>query len=310
MKLDRFGIAKRASFSLAEAKASYLLAQEAQGSTEKTIESIRCAFLSLARFAEANHKSDGDLLDPQTVREYILNERRRGLKDRSVQSYLINLKAFHSWCVREGYADSNPFDRVKLPKVEQHILEAFTPAELNQLLKGTEGSDALSVRNRALVLCLLDSGLRASEMISLRIGDLDMVTGIATVRGKGRKQRHVRIGSQARKALLRYLQFRQGERGEPLWLGIRGPLTGDGLHEVLTKLGAKVNVSPCNPHKFRRTFALNCLRNGMDPFSLQILMGHADLQILRRYLAQTQADVERAHAEHSPVDRMLCRRSA
>lgn len=310
MRLDRLATTNLQPATLTDVSNAYLISQEAAGCTPATLEANRYAFLSLDRFLEKAGVSDLAMVDPNAMRQYILNERGRGLRDRSVQSYLINLKAFFRWSVQEGYLAENPMDKVRPPKIEKNIIEAFTDAEVKRLLAATTASDALSVRNRALVTCLLDSGLRAAEMISLRVADVDMVTGVALVRGKGRKQRHVRLGAQARKALSRYIQVRRGQPGEPLWLGVRGALTSDGLHEILTKLGRKCGVAPCNPHKFRRTFALSCLRNGMDPFSLQILMGHADLQILRQYLCQTQADVQRAHEKASPMDRMLERRSA
>jgi site-specific recombinase XerD len=310
VKLDRFGTTKTSAPTLDVVKTAYLISQEAAGCTPATLEANRFAFLSLQRYMEAMDLPDLTALDANAMRGYILHERKRGLKDRSVQSYLINLKAFFRWTVEEGYLPENPLATVKAPRVEKKVLEAFTDAEIRALLNATSGRENLDVRNRALVACLLDSGLRAAEMVSLNLGDVDMQTGMARVTGKGRKQRFVRLGAQARKALLRYLQIRRGEPGDPLWLGVRGPLTSDGLHEILTKLGKRCKVQPCNPHKFRRTFALACLRNGMDPFSLQTLMGHADLQILRRYLAQTQADVEAAHAKSSPMDRLLMRKAA
>ncbi|MCH8275341.1 MAG: tyrosine-type recombinase/integrase [Armatimonadetes bacterium] len=310
MTLGHLGTRFSRTVELSDAGSAYLISQEAEGCTKATLEAIGYGIQSLSRFLDSIGVGDLRNLGPNEIRQYILHERRRGLKDRSVQSYLVNIKAFAVWCVREDYLPSNPFDNVRMPKVERKIIAAFTPAEIKKLLSGTNGKDPLSIRNRALVLDLLDTGLRASELISLRVGDVDLSTGMVTVTGKGRKQRQVRLGAQARKALLRYLRIRGGEEGEPLWIGVRGPLTTDGLHEVLTKLGKRVGVSPCNPHKFRRTFALNCLRNGMDPFSLQILMGHSDMQILRQYLAQTQADIQRAHEKHSPVDRMFDRRTA
>ncbi|MCH8273388.1 MAG: tyrosine-type recombinase/integrase [Armatimonadetes bacterium] len=310
MKLGRLCTAIPEAVSLPDASTAYLISQDAAGCTKATLETTRYAFLSLSRFLESIGVDDLRNFGPNEVRQYILHARGKGLADRTVQGYLFRLKAFTNWCVREDYLPSNPFDNVRMPKVERKIIAAFTPAEIKKLLSGTSRKDPLSIRNRALVLDLLDTGLRASELISLRVGDVDLSTGMVTVTGKGRKQRQVRLGAQARKALLRYLRIRGGEEGEPLWIGVRGPLTTDGLHEVLTKLGKRVGVSPCNPHKFRRTFALNCLRNGMDPFSLQILMGHSDMQILRQYLAQTQADIQRAHEKHSPVDRMFDRRNA
>ena len=119
--------------------------------------------------------------------------------------------------------------------------------------------------------------------------------------GKGRKERISKLGATALRSFNKYSRQRGGEKGDPLWLGRRGSLTRAGLAEVLEKLGNSVGVH-ANPHKFRRSCALYMLRSGADVFSVQHLMGHADLTVLRRYLAQTEADVTKAHERHSPVD--------
>lgn len=105
----------------------------------------------------------------------------------------------------------------------------------------------------------------------------------------------------ALKSFTKYARHRAGQAGEPLWLGRRGPMTEAGIAETLEKLGKAAGVH-AHPHKFRRTCALMMLRSGADVFSVQYLLGHSDLTVLRRYLAQTQADVTKAHQLHSPVD--------
>lgn len=308
MKLDILSIGVPPTFDIAYLRQAYLISQEAAGCTPKTIGNIGCAFNSFERFLQTVGVSTLDCIDANSMRSYILHERNRGQSDRSVQTYLISLKGFFRWCVDENYSETSPMVRVKMPRIEKKVIEAFTDDEIRRLLSATSGPDSISVRNRALVTGLLDSGLRAAEFVGMKVGDIDLANGLFMVSGKGRKQRHVRMGANARKCVIRYLQLRKGKVGEPLWLGVRGPITTSGLFQILNDLGTRCNVQKCNPHKFRRTFALNCLRNGMDPFSLQILMGHSDLQILRQYLAQTRADVHSAHEACSPIDRLLERR--
>ncbi len=120
------------------------------------------------------------------------------------------------------------------------------------------------------------------------------------------------LGHKARGALLRMLAQREdASPGGALWVAYnplgreRGPLTLAGLQTALVRLGQRAGVTPCGPHRFRRTFALWCLRDGMDLHSLRLLMGHSDLTVLQRYLALAGEDVERAHAAHSPADRLL-----
>jgi site-specific recombinase XerD len=180
------------------------------------------------------------------------------------------------------------------------------------LLAACDRHTVTGARNYALVLTLLDTGLRAAELCGLRVGDVNMRTGLTSVMGKGQKQRTVRVGSKARAAILRMLGFRQRARnGDPLWLGYHldgqgcGALSKHGLQTMLRRLGARAEVMPCGAHRFRRTFALWCLRDGMDLHSLRMLMGHNSLAVLQRYLALAGEDLERAHIAHSPVDRLL-----
>ena len=163
-----------------------------------------------------------------------------------------------------------------------------------------------------MLLALLDSGLRASELVSLRVKSVDLRTGLVTVISKGHKQRTVRFGAQTRKALLRYLATRpELTPDSALWVTYRkggterGSLTLRGLEIVCRNLGEKSGVRPCHPHEFRRTFALWCLRDSIDLHSLRLLMGHSSLTVLQRYLALAGEDIERAHKLHSPVDNLL-----
>ncbi len=122
----------------------------------------------------------------------------------------------------------------------------------------------------------------------------------------------MRLGARARQAIVRMLAYRENTGpGAPLWAAYdhgaetSHALTQSGLQIALRRLGQSVDVMPCSPHRFRRTFALWCLRDGMDLHSLRLLMGHSTLDVLQRYLALAGEDVERAHKAHSPADRLL-----
>jgi site-specific recombinase XerD len=203
-----------------------------------------------------------------------------------------------------------------MPKVEKRILPPFTEEDLHRLMSSCTRWDTVGLRDYAILLSLVDSGLRAEEFCSLKVGDLNMGDGTLTVRGKGGKYRQVRLGAKARGAIARMLAARQKAEGSdvadeaPLWpsYGLtnreNGALRSTVLRQMLQRLGDRANVHPCSPHRFRRTFALMCLRAGMDLHSLRLLMGHSDLQILQRYLALDGSDAARAHEKFSPGDRL------
>ena len=151
-------------------------------------------------------------------------------------------------------------------------------------------------------------GLRASEFVALNNGDVDIGTGKVVVRhGKGNKTRVVFLGAKARRSLLRYLRQKTTHNpADPLWVGRAGErLMYAGLRQILRRKAAAAGVPCPSPHGFRRSFALFSLRSGMNVYALQKLMGHSDLTVLQRYLSQTEGDLQAAHAQASPVDRML-----
>lgn len=289
------------SLSVSAAVSEFMLHQRVSRHTAKTLVHYDYALGKLLRWAESNGLETVGEIDARQVRVFMLELEDANLKPNSVHAVMRGVRALFHFLESEELIEANPMRRVKMPKLDKTIMPAFTNEEIAKLERATSGKEPRDVRNRALVFLLLDTGLRLSECASLRVGDVDPVTGLAKVMGKGRKERLVRLGTGAMRAYLRYLRLRGGATGEPLWLGKRGPMTAAGIAETLEKLGKACGVH-AHPHKFRRTCALFMLRSGADVFSVQNLLGHSDLAVLRRYLAQTEADVTRAHERHSPVD--------
>ncbi len=292
---------------------AFLLSREAMRCTPKTMTHYRYTVGGFVRFLQAEGVRDVAGITPGHIRAYLVAVERRGVKDTTMHAHARGVKTWLTWLVEEGDLADSPMRRVAMPRLEKRVPAPFTAGDVRLLLAGCDKGTALGTRNYALVLTLLDSGLRASEAMGLRVGDVDMRSGLCTVMGKGRKMRQVRIGAKARAALVKMMGYRPDARnGDALWAAYDGltgaedgALTLAGLQVMLWRLGRRVGVTPCGAHRFRRTFALWCLRDGMDLHSLRLLMGHSDLSVLQRYLALAGEDIERAHAAHSPADRLL-----
>jgi integrase/recombinase XerD len=212
------------------------------------------------------------------------------------------VKTFCRWLLAEGLVPADPFARVSMPRLEKRILPALTSEDLGHLLA------VASDRERAVVLCLLDSGLRASEFVGLNVGDVDTRSGSVIVRqGKGRKDRVTFLGAKSRRALLRWLRCK-GDRADSsaLWTSENtgDRLTASGLLLLCRRLGYRAGVAHCSPHVFRRTFALFSLRAGADLHSLAAMMGHAGVEVLSHYLDLQQDDLHEVHRRCSPGDRL------
>jgi integrase/recombinase XerC/integrase/recombinase XerD len=230
----------------------------------------------------------------------------------TIQTYHRHLRAFLNFCVDEGTLNQSPLRNVKPPRVPVEQIQPFSPEQVQALLNATARSEEKN-RNRAILLLLVDSGMRVSEMCSLRVSDVDRTTGQIVVVGKGNKRRTVYTGATSRRALGRYLQV-QRPNATPEEALLHGDgdagagvgLTPNGVRLMMRRLGKNAGLTGVrvSPHTARHTFAVNFLRGGGNLFELQALMGHKSLAVLRRYVALAQTDLEQAHRRASPADRL------
>lgn len=238
------------------------------------------------------------------VRRYYIHLHESGNAAHSVHAAARAIRRFCNFCVAEDLLDTSPAAKVAMPVLPNKKLPAFTVDEIRAVVDACE-----TERERAIVLMLLDTGLRAAELVSLSGGDVDMTTGAVHVIGKGRKERVVYLSWDTLKQLRRYYRTGPGwpEVDEPV---IRAERSGQrlgrsGLFQLMRSLQKRSGIAHCKPHTFRRTFALTMLRQGCDVYTLQHLMGHADLDMLRKYLAITDEDARTAHSRYSPVAALL-----
>jgi site-specific recombinase XerD len=236
----------------------------------------------------------------------------RPARPSTVDTYYRALRAFFNFAVREGLLAVSPCQRLKPPRVPKDQVQPFTPEQAQALVDAAKQS-AQPARDTALVLVLLDTGLRVSELCSLRVGDVDPETKEITVRGKGGKRRTIFVGPNVRRAVWRYIERerRLESEDEPLFIAHRGRrtdggLTPNGICQLFHRLGraAGIRGTRVSPHTARHYFAISMLRNGANLFELQQLMGHEDLTMLRRYVALAEADLARVHRTASPAARL------
>ncbi len=246
-----------------------------------------------------------DQVTPEAIRDFIDRLVTSGHKMGGVHAVYRSMRAFFIWYEfeYEPFNWRNPMKKVKPPKVNREILK---PVDMNDLKgivstckKGTYNGD----RDYAILLTLLDTGCRASEFLGIQIEDVDFTTGTILIRkGKGGKPRTVFMSKKTRLAVRSYLKHRETLEG-PLWVAHNGePISYGGLRSIVRRRAELLGIEPPSLHSFRSAFALESLRNGSDIYSLQTLMGHSDLQVLRQYLKQTEMDLKETHNRTSPVD--------
>lgn len=285
----------------------FLLDVRAANRAESTVEFYDEKLERFLRFLRDHDIAEPGEITPGVLRLFrieLAQERTPG----GVRAHWRAVRAFVYFLVREEIIESNPLTKLRKLDGEQELLEPVTMTTIQALLATCDKS-VRGLRDRALLLTLVDSGLRASEICVLNIGDVDLNDGSIIVRrSKSRKARIVFVGRQARKAIAAYLRTR-GETGplDPLWLayhvdGTQIRLTYHGLREMILRRAKVAGVPAPSLHSFRRAFALALLRNGADVISLSRLMGHGSLAVAQRYLKQLKEDLGAVHAANSPAD--------
>ena len=228
----------------------------------------------------------------------------------TVHHYYSVVRAFFNWCVREGFLAESPVARMKLRNPPMTVVQPFSSHDVLKMIEVCDldlrnGAQLLGSRNKAIILMFLDTGLRVSELANIEIDDIDSERGWIKVRGKGAKERVVRIGATAQKALWRYLVYREKNKSQNVWITEEGrPMRTSGVQSMVLRLKERAGLR-CkgNCHRFRHTFALHFLRRDRNPFNLQYLLGHSDLRMVRHYVSTLgMEDALKAHECASPAD--------
>jgi integrase/recombinase XerD len=320
---------------LSQALIGFINHQTAASLSDHTIAEYRYNFPKLQRFFHQNPYigaiTRGELV---TFFAWLRNEyvsvpdgvAPRGeikLSAKTLLNIHTNLSALWRWAVKEGYAKENIVLSIERPRVNDPVIVPLSREDIEKLIRSTEVSRSwktraqtvnkqpLANRNRAIILMLLDTGVRASELCEIKYGDINFANRSIKVFGKGPgkdpKERLVRFGKRSQEALWRHLATRletiQKDDYVFTKLGTDNePMNRHLLDDLMDSLSKRANVDGVHAHRFRHTFAINYLRNGGDVFTLQELLGHESLEMVQRYARIAQTDVEKAHQKASPVD--------
>jgi integrase/recombinase XerC len=204
------------------------------------------------------------------------------------------IAAVRSWCrfmCRQGMMSKNPADGLRGPKLDRKLPHFLNRSDVDRLLAAPTSESGLGLRDRAILETLYSAGLRVSELVGLELADVDMAEGVATVRGKGRRERLALLGDAARQAIAKWLEARAellegiGRRSEAIFLNKNGTrLSTRSVGRLLVKYLRKTGLDPrTTPHTLRHTFATHLLDAGADIRGVQELLGHKNLTTTQIY---------------------------
>ena len=221
------------------------------------------------------------------VRGFIADQMRSGLNKTTVSRRLASIRSFFKFLYREGYKKSNPAKLVPNPKTPKLLPNFLSVDDTFSLVEKPQGPGLLSARDRAILELLYSSGLRVSELSGLDAEDINTKEGLVKVKGKGKKERIVPVGSKALDAVKSYLVERIAlkRKDKALFLNrIGSRLTDRGVRRIVVKYARMIGIGGrIGPHALRHTFASHLLQGGADLRVIQELLGHSSLSTTQKY---------------------------
>lgn len=260
--------------------------------------------LDLEDFKKFCGEIDFEKIDYLFLRKYLAVLKEKSLGNRSVGRHLSTLRSFFRFLTRENYLKTNPILMLSSPKLEKHLPSFMTEAEVGKLIESAfakDDKDEQGFRDRAILETFYSSGLRISELVSLDLSDIDFISGIVKVMGKGRKERVVPIGEAALISIRRYIDKRK-KKSEIAFLNKNGTrISTRGVRNIVEKYlkfsGAHQGVSP---HTLRHSFATHLLNRGADLRTVQELLGHANLSTTQIYTHLTTEKLKSVYDKAHP----------
>lgn len=309
----------------------YQIQARTEGKSPHTLRIYATALSILQRFLERKgFSADVTQIGHEMLREFIsylqntkafmdhpfTGPQQKGLTGHTINCYLRAIRAFWSWLVAEEIIEINPFDKLKIPKAPKKVITPFSGEQIRALLSAINTSSSIGYRDWTVILTLLDTGVRVSELTDLKLINVNLEQRYLKISGKGNKERVVPIGALIQRTLARYIGKYRPALAYPLsdnlFLTKAGmPLTPNRVETVIEQYAKKAGIEGvrASPHTFRHTFAILYLRNGGDIFTLQQILGHETLEMVRNYVCLAQYDLQEAHLRCSPVDNMQLKAS-
>jgi integrase/recombinase XerD len=231
-----------------------------------------------------------------------------GLSPFSIQGHVRAIKAFFGWLYRDEYLDQNKLGNFPLPKVPNLHMPTLTAEQIMKLLSAIDRSTPTGLRNHLMLSILHDTGVRISELLNLRVADIDLLNHVMTVIGKGQKQRYVPFSGDTRKKLKKYMCSVRPQictSASPYLF-----VTKDGttirincVEQMLKRLAKKAGMQgiKVSPHVFRHSHATQSIANGANPFALKETMGHASIATTMKYTHLQPKELVKMHDKYSPM---------
>lgn len=276
-----------------------------RGLARNTVEAYGRDLADLAAFLEGAGVRRVREVDPGHLRDFLVELRDRGLRATSVARRLSAARGLFRFLEAEGVVERNPAADLTSGRLPRRLPRPWTRDDLRTLVEAT-GDGPLAARDRAMLETLYGSGLRVSELVGLRLEQVNLEAGYVVVVGKGDKERPVPLGVPARNALREWIDgarplLLRGRTSAFVFLNHRGkPMSRQGFWKRLRQRALALGLPPVSPHRLRHSFATHLLEGGADLRAVQAMLGHADVATTQIYTEVARKRLREVHRKHHP----------
>jgi integrase/recombinase XerD len=271
-----------------------------KGLSKNTVKAYETDIKGFIKWINKNNKQSLLNIKESSVNRYISYLFSLKLKSSSVNRKISSLKSFYLFLQKKKLIRHSPFSEVISPKQEKYLPASMSESEVEKLLNSPDASKEIEQRDKAMIEMLYATGMRISELVNLKITDIDMNRSVIKVMGKGSKERLIPFGESASEALFNYLKTRKDSSSKEVFISNRGKKITrvafwQRIKVYLLRENLKISISP---HTLRHAFATHLLNRGADLRSVQLLLGHSDLsttQIYTHIAKQRLGDVLKKH---------------
>ena len=278
-----------------------------RGLSENTLAAYRNDLNGYARWLSGQPRSDLMAAGREDVQTYLAQRVAARASPRSTARLLSTLRRFYAWLRRENRINEDPTALIEAPKLGRPLPKTLTEAEVEALLAAPNTQTTLGLRDRTMLEVLYASGLRVSELVGLRLMQLNLQQGVIRVTGKGNKERLVPLGDEAVSWLQRYLResriaLLHGQSCDALFVTQRREaMTRQAFWYMIKRHAKTAHIEKAlSPHTLRHAFATHLLNHGADLRVVQMLLGHSDLSTTQIYTHVAKARLKDLHAQHHP----------
>jgi integrase/recombinase XerD len=281
---------------------SYLRVEK--GLSQNTLLAYQNDLEKLSRFAI---ERDKDLLslEREDVRDFIKHLHESGLEAKSIGRTLVTVRNLYKFLLLDGYLKRDPSVNIETPKSWQSLPKFLIREEVESLLESPDISTENGLRDKAMLEVLYATGVRVSELVALKINDVNLDLGLLTTLGKGSKERSIPVGKSAITWIKKYLPIRHkilGNKTTPyLFITAKGQaVTRQGFWKIIVDYGEKAKIGHITPHLLRHSFATHLLENGADLRSVQMMLGHSDISTTQIYTHITNERLKEIYKKFHP----------